>query len=55
MDSTSTPVLPVIANMGDDIIVITADVLQVEKVMTHVRSPSAGAISLFVGNRTIIC
>lgn len=39
----------VTSDMGDDVIVITSDVLHVENVTVHVQCPSAGAISLFVG------
>ncbi|EDO45567.1 predicted protein [Nematostella vectensis] len=35
--------------MADDVTVITPDVLHVEQVMALAQSPSAGAVSLFVG------
>ena len=45
----------VTSNMADDVIVITPDILHVEQVSHIVSSPSAGAISLFVGTVTISC
>lgn len=37
-------------HMADDTIVITPDLLHVDQVTDIVGAPSAGAISLFVGN-----
>ncbi|XP_048583295.1 molybdopterin synthase catalytic subunit isoform X2 [Nematostella vectensis] len=39
--------------MADDVTVITPDVLHVEQVMALAQSPSAGAVSLFVGKNVV--